>query len=261
MVGATISGGIGSMMGMHGPIADSLLSVRMVTASGKVVKASETQNSDLFWAIRGAGANFGIITSATYRLYDQTANGQGIMATFVFPAAANRSVWELVSSYDDSLPRPLSVIPQMAYNRTSNEPFVVYTLTYIGTLADAQPHIDKALALGPVSSRVINDTVPVMNDALSGGACTNGIYQSIYTIGLNRTDVDTMEEVFSDMAAFYEANPEYNGRAIFQRYSNEVALKSPVSKTSYPWRDIKTFLLVPQRHQSAFLGSEACGLT
>ena len=252
MVGATISGGIGSMTGMHGLIADSLLSVRMVTASGQVVTASETENSDLFWGVRGAGANFGIITSATYRLYDQTANGQGIMATFVFPAAANRSVWELVRSYDDSLPRPLSVLPQMAYNRTSNESFVVYAITYIGTLADAQPHIDKALALGPVSSTVIDDTVPVMNDALSGGACTNGRHQRIHTIGLNRTDVDTFEDVFSEMDVFYKANPEYNGRVIFQRYSNEVALQKPVSATSFPWRDIKTYLLVTQHSNFPF---------
>ena len=255
MVGATISGGIGSMMGIHGLIADSLLSVRVVTASGQLVNASETQNSDLFWAIRGAGANFGIITSATYRLYDQTANGSGIFASFVFPAAANRSVWELVRSYDNSLPRPLSVIPQMAYNRTSNESIVAYTLTYIGTLADAQPHIDKALALGPISSRVVNDTVPVMNDALSGGACTNGIYQRFYTVGLNRTDVGTMEAVFSDMTAFYKANSEYNGRVIFQRYSNEVSLQTPASKLSFPWRDIKTFLLATQQRPLPLLGS------
>jgi hypothetical protein len=132
----------------------------------------------------------------------------------------------------------------MAFNRTSNESFVVYALTYIGALADAQPHIDKALALGPVSTTVIDDTVPVMNDALSGGACTNGRHQRIHTIGLNRTDVDTFEDVFAEMDVFYKANPEYNGRVIFQRYSNEVALQTPVSATSYPWRDIKTYLLV-----------------
>jgi FAD/FMN-containing dehydrogenase len=52
-------------MGYFGLVLDGLVSARMVTADGRVVEVSETNNSDLFWGIRGAGANFGIITSAT----------------------------------------------------------------------------------------------------------------------------------------------------------------------------------------------------
>ncbi|AEO68595.1 uncharacterized protein THITE_2055098 [Thermothielavioides terrestris NRRL 8126] len=243
MVGATIGGGIGSMQGLHGLMVDALESVRMVTASGEVVTASETENPDLFWAVRGAGANFGIITSATYRVFDQTANGSAILAEFVYPAAANRSVWELLQSYDNNLPRPLALFPEVGYNRTTNEPMVLYVAIYFGTLEEAQPHFDKARALGPVSTTIVNTTAPGVYTMLSQGVCDNGNYQNEYTVGLQHTDVATMEDVFADMVAFYEANPEYNGKVIYQRYSNEVALQTPVAKTAYPWRDIKTYLL------------------
>lgn len=68
MIGATIGAGVGPYQGLHGLVIDALLSVRLVTASGKIVMASEQEHEGLFWAVRGAGANFGIITSATYKV-------------------------------------------------------------------------------------------------------------------------------------------------------------------------------------------------
>ncbi|KAK7946046.1 FAD-linked oxidoreductase afoF [Apiospora aurea] len=61
-IGATIGAGVGPMQGLHGLMIDSLRSVEMVTPAGDVVTASKTENPDLFWAVRGAGANFGIVT-------------------------------------------------------------------------------------------------------------------------------------------------------------------------------------------------------
>ena len=54
-------------MGTFGLILDALVSARVVTATGEVIEVSDTHNEDLFWTIRGAGANFGIITEATFQ--------------------------------------------------------------------------------------------------------------------------------------------------------------------------------------------------
>jgi FAD/FMN-containing dehydrogenase len=69
IAGLTLGGGLGYLMGKHGAACDNLLSVQIVTADGTVLEASENQNADLFWAIRGAGANFGVVTSLRYRLH------------------------------------------------------------------------------------------------------------------------------------------------------------------------------------------------
>ena len=68
LAGLTLGGGIGWLMRKYGLTVDQLLAVDMVTANGELVKASDSENPDLFWGIRGAGGNFGIVTEFTFRL-------------------------------------------------------------------------------------------------------------------------------------------------------------------------------------------------
>jgi len=69
IAGLTLGGGIGWLMRKHGATVDNLLSVDLVTADGEVLRASEDENADLFWGVRGGGGNFGIVTSFEYRLH------------------------------------------------------------------------------------------------------------------------------------------------------------------------------------------------
>jgi len=70
------------LQGRHGFSADNLVSARLVLANGSAVTASAGCNPDLFWAIRGAGHNFGIVTSLEVKLYD--ARGKWTMIVFTF---------------------------------------------------------------------------------------------------------------------------------------------------------------------------------
>ena len=69
IAGLTLGGGIGWLMRKHGATVDNLVSVDLVTADGELVTASEDENTDLFWGVRGGGGNFGIVTSFEYRLH------------------------------------------------------------------------------------------------------------------------------------------------------------------------------------------------
>ncbi len=68
IAGLTLGGGIGWLIRKHGATVDNLRSVDLVTAEGEVLTASEDENPDLLWGVRGGGGNFGIVTSFEYRL-------------------------------------------------------------------------------------------------------------------------------------------------------------------------------------------------
>jgi hypothetical protein len=69
LAGLTLGGGIGWLMRKHGLTVDQLLAVEVITADGDLVRASEDENSDLFWGVRGGGGNFGIVTQFEFRLH------------------------------------------------------------------------------------------------------------------------------------------------------------------------------------------------
>lgn len=85
MGGSTLGGGIGWLMGRFGMTIDNVLECEMVTAEGEIVIANDQENPDLFWALRGGGGNFGVVTSITYQLHplDQVLGGM-----LIFPLAA-----------------------------------------------------------------------------------------------------------------------------------------------------------------------------
>ena len=97
IAGLTLGGGLGYLMGKHGAVCDNLLSVDLVTAEGELVTASEERKPELFWAVRGAGANFGVATSFRYRLHPLA----GVLAGLIIHPRARAD--EFTAFYQDFL--------------------------------------------------------------------------------------------------------------------------------------------------------------
>src|SRR6202047_5032942 len=107
IAGLPLGGGIGWLMGKHALALDNLLSIDLVLADGSAVTASNDQNTDLFWALRGGGGNFGVAASFEYRLHPVGPIITGGIIAYPFSAA-----WDMLRFYRDvtaSLPDELTV--------------------------------------------------------------------------------------------------------------------------------------------------------
>jgi FAD/FMN-containing dehydrogenase len=105
IAGLTLGGGVGWLVRKHGLACDNLLSVDVVTADGRVLVASEAQNSDLFWGVRGGGGNFGIVTSLEYRLHPV---GPVLGGMTIHPQAKAREVLRFYRDFVASAPEEIT---------------------------------------------------------------------------------------------------------------------------------------------------------
>lgn len=120
VVGATVGAGVGLFQGLFGLMIDSLVSVRLVTANGDLVEASKSTNSDLFWGIRGAGANFGIIISATYKLHKAVNEAQVFTADAIWPASMVPAYFEVLETFEGTMSPGLSIVSFIVWDAASN---------------------------------------------------------------------------------------------------------------------------------------------
>jgi FAD/FMN-containing dehydrogenase len=107
IAGLTLGGGFGWLSRKHGMTIDNLISAEVVTAAGEVVRASATEHPDLFWALRGGGGNFGVVTSFEYQLHPVGPNVlSGVMA---YPLSEAKQVLRSYRQFTASAPDELSV--------------------------------------------------------------------------------------------------------------------------------------------------------
>ena len=102
VAGLTLGGGMGRLQRRFGLTIDNLLSVDLVTADGELLHVSESEHPDLFWGMRGAGPNFGVVTSFEFRLHEVGPDVvQGLIA---FPAARAHEIADRFREYLDTAP-------------------------------------------------------------------------------------------------------------------------------------------------------------
>ena len=104
IAGLTLGGGLGWLMGKHGLACDNVIAMDVVTADGRLLKASKQENADLFWGLRGGGGNFGIVTSFEYCLHELgPVFGGGVL----YPVDQTREVLRFYRDFALSAPDEL----------------------------------------------------------------------------------------------------------------------------------------------------------
>lgn len=118
LLGPGLGGGLGRYQGFYGLVADSILEMTVVTAKGSIVTASDRQNAELFWAMRGAGHNFGIVTQIKYKIYDDVVPDWWI-ATYHFTKENIDQVFEVLNQLNGngSQPKELTTYTVLVFDR------------------------------------------------------------------------------------------------------------------------------------------------
>src|ERR687897_3015015 len=164
IAGLTLGGGLGWLRRKHGLSSDNLVSVDVVTADGAFLTASETENTDLFWGIRGGGGNFGVVTSFEYRLHPV---GPEVMFCFViYPGDKAKEVLSFCEQYVAEAPDEVSPIAVLGRvppveifpERWHGEPMVALLAMYAGEAKEGgrvlKPLRDLGGAIADISARM-----------------------------------------------------------------------------------------------------------
>ncbi|KAK0634890.1 hypothetical protein B0T17DRAFT_514654 [Bombardia bombarda] len=245
-VGATIGAGVGRWSGIFGLIIDALVSVRLVTADGRIVQVSKTSNPDLFWAIRGAGANFGIITSATYRLHKIVAGanggGQVMNADILVPANMSAAYFNALQSFSGKMPANLAAVSIVRYDADAGAAGILANWDYMGSEADGRRAMAPILALNPpvvsISTVPWNKLFATAGFGIDPVLCENNVIRDLYSANVRNLSASTMQAAFNKMGTFYSDHPEARGSVLeLETFPNQAATSVPDGETAYPWRD------------------------
>jgi hypothetical protein len=144
--GLTLGGGIGWLSSRYGLTIDNLLAVEMVTADGTLLTISATEHLDLFWAVRGGGGNFGVVTALTFQLHPLT---QVLRGSLIHPMARAREVLRFYGEYTRQCPDELTVNASLATG-PDGHPVVILDACYCGdNLAEGERALAPLRTFGP----------------------------------------------------------------------------------------------------------------
>jgi FAD/FMN-containing dehydrogenase len=144
LAGLTLGGGLGWFMGKYGLTIDNLLAVNLVTADGRVLKASATEHPDLFWGVRGGGGNFGIVTAFELQLHPV---GPVLAGKIVYSMEHAREVLRFYREYTRTAPDELTAYASLL-TTPAGLPAIALSVCYCGLLEEGERAVSPVRKFG-----------------------------------------------------------------------------------------------------------------
>jgi hypothetical protein len=239
--GLTLGGGIGWLVRTYGLTIDHLLSVEMVTADGRIVVASQEQNPELFWALRGGGGNFGIVTGFEFRLEPAATILGGALILPATPevlrgyAAYTPQAPDELTTIAFMMPSPpLPFVPEAWHGRL----VVMIVAAYVGDVEEGQRAIDPLRALAkPIADLIGPMPYSGLFEFTAMGAQPHAAtVRSGYMSELSDDDIETM-------LLHYVTHPNPMGMVQLRGLGGAFA-RVPADATAFAHRDKPLFLAI-----------------
>ncbi len=226
IAGLTLGGGFGWLAGKYGLACDNLLSVDVVTADGRLLTASSTENADLFWAVRGGGGNFGVVTSFEFRLHPVDEVLGGVVS---WPLAKADVVLRFFREFTADRPDELGIA--VGTGKLPQGPVINSVVCYLGPEAEGLKLLEPLRRLGaPVADTVermhLKDVIRMLDATLPSGL--HNYWRSGYFGELS-------DELIEALNASIGRAPSPLSRFFIEVMSGEAARKPP-TETAFPIR-------------------------
>ena len=240
VAGVTLGGGIGFLMRKHGLVVDNLLAAEVVTAKGSIVRTSADEHADLFWALRGGGGNFGVVTSFRFALHPL---GPTVMAGLVFWAADDTS--DVLRFYRDfaaeapdelgSVVRlgtvpPLPGIPEDLHWR----PAIAVACCYAGPVEDGERAVRGLRRFGTPLVDLLAPSTYVAFQSGIDDTVPHGWHYYWKSTNL----VDLSDEAIAVIADHAYAAGSPRSCVVMFHFGGAVAALAPRDATAYAGRDV-----------------------
>jgi FAD/FMN-containing dehydrogenase len=227
--GLTLGGGIGWLGRTHGLSCDNLLSVDIVTADGQLRTASASENQDLFWAVRGAGGNFGVVTSFEYQLHP--AGPHVLAGLLVWPREMARDVFRAYREFTQGVPENGSAYAGLGTS-PDGVPIAVVIGFHHGPIEEGEALFAPLRRLGPPVADMLQPmpytSAQAMLDALNPPG--NRVYWKSSI--LRNIDDDVLEAIIDAEAS----RPSPLSAMLIEFYGGAIN-RVGVQDTAYPLRD------------------------
>ncbi|WP_336037800.1 FAD-binding oxidoreductase [Halobacterium yunchengense] len=257
IAGLTLGGGFGWLSRKYGLTADNLLSVDVVTADGDLVHASENENEDLFWGIRGGGGNFGIVTSFEFRLHEVGPEVLSGLLVYPFEDASEtlHAYREFVSDVSDDVTvwavlrhaPPLPFLPEEWHGKK----VLILAAFYAGDIDEGEEALQPLRAIGEPIVDVISPHTYVGWQQAFDGLLEPGA-RNYWKSHNFETITDGMIEKFVEYMDRMPTNHSEIAIAQLGGAINEV----PTDGTAYPHRDAEFLMNLHTRWEDPELDEE-----
>lgn len=240
VIGPLLGSGHSFLQSQHGFSVDNIVSANIVLANGTTTSASATTNPDLFWALRGAGQNFGIVTSFTLKTYPITSTYSTY--TFTFSKSQIDAVFSLVNEIDSP---PSARDPKFFLNAwlirpsADDDPIFSYSLAYEGSTYDLAIRAAPFLALNPITTALVtNITYKEIHQALGFGAeifaCGKNTNQAISGVGLPRWNIPALHSTYELFCSLTADSRFANSAVLLENYGIVGVLGVDAKSTAVP---------------------------
>lgn len=228
--GTTLGGGIGWLTGKYGLSVDNLLEVEIILADASITTASETENSDLFWAIRGAGQDFGVITKFIFKAHPQEND---VFAGIIYLNPDKMpALVKFANDFDSSNDGNQGLF--FGFTSSGKTITILAILFYNGPRDEAEALFAPLLSLDTIYKNIGMMPYLNANGILSGVAANEGRKRLSGTSVTFPLDLDFFQSVYRHFYDILEAYPDAGDALLFfEMLPYTEVLKVPNNATAY----------------------------